>query len=109
MKGVPFHGGNAGSDPAGDANLLNKLWEFALSLEGSKGFDKERTSESAHLLGGLAGQNHPDDSALRLALRLGHRLGIYVGRQLVVRVPQQFLDGLDVFAIGFHQGSKTVP
>ena len=64
----PFHGGNAGSNPAGDANILKKLLRLTLSPEGSKGFDKEGTPHSAHLLGTLSRQNHSYD--VRLAPRL---------------------------------------
>ena len=48
---TPFQGGNAGSNPAGDANILKKLLRLALSPEGSKRFDKEGTADSVHLLG----------------------------------------------------------
>ena len=103
------HGGNAGSNPAGDANILKNLWELTLSLEGSKGFDKEKTPDSAHLVGGLLRQNHSHDSGLRLALRFGHRLDVDVGGDLVIRVTQEFLNGFDVFAIRLHECSEGMP
>jgi len=34
---TPFHGGNAGSNPAGDANILKKLFRLTVSPDGSKG------------------------------------------------------------------------
>ncbi len=82
----PFHGGNAGSNPAGDAIILKQLLGLTLSPEGSKGFDKEGTLRSVHLLGGLSPQYHPDDFGLRFPLRRGHRLCVNVGGYPVIGV-----------------------
>jgi hypothetical protein len=80
----PFHGGNAGSNPAGDANILKYLLRLTLSPGGSKGFDKEGTLNSVHLLDGLSRQNHSDDFGLCFALRRGHRLRVNVGGHTVI-------------------------
>src|SRR5271157_1607239 len=105
----PFHGGNAGSNPAGDANILKHLLRLTLSPEGSKGFDKEGTPDSAHLLGVFSRQNHSYDSCLSLALGFGHRLRVNVGGHLISGVAQQLLDGLDIFAVRLHECSEGVP
>jgi hypothetical protein len=37
----PFHGGNTGSNPVGDASKINGLLESGVFGEGLKGFDKK--------------------------------------------------------------------
>jgi hypothetical protein len=39
----PFHGGNTGSNPVGDANNLKDLLESGFFAEGLKGFDKKES------------------------------------------------------------------
>ncbi len=84
----PFHGGNTGSNPVGDANKLNHLLESGLFAEGLKGFDKKKSLPSPLLfLCLVAGhENHFDKLRLRCALHRSDGLCIGVGGHFVVRM-----------------------
>src|SRR5258708_36449577 len=68
--------------------------------EGLQGFVKA----SRPLFGAffLSSRKHPDNFALGCTFRGGHRLGVEIERDIAVRMANQFLDTLDVFAI-FNQ------
>ena len=84
----PFHGGNTGSNPVGDANNPNDLLESTLSAEGLKGFDKKKSLPRRLLFPCLLArhENHFDKLCLRCALRRSDSLGVRVCSDLVVRV-----------------------
>jgi hypothetical protein len=44
MAKGPFHGGNTGSNPVGDANKTKRLAKIRQNPEGLKGFDKQTPS-----------------------------------------------------------------
>jgi len=58
---------------------------------------------------GIVRHDQLRDSGLSAPLHRRNRLCVGVCCDFEGCVAQQLLDGLEVFAIGFHQGSKTVP
>jgi hypothetical protein len=50
----PFHGGNTGSNPVGDANKANHLAQIEQNSEGLKGFDKEKRHRYSSSFSALA-------------------------------------------------------
>jgi hypothetical protein len=84
----PFHGGNTGSNPVGDANKINDLSESGLFAEGLKGFDKKQSLARRLLFPRLLArqENHFHKFCLRSALHRSDGLCVRVGSHLVVRV-----------------------
>src|SRR6266567_1180619 len=65
----PFHGGNTGSNPVGDANKIKTLLESGLFAEGLKGFDKKNSPAWRVFVRLFARQkNHFDKLGLRCTL-----------------------------------------
>ena len=84
----PFHGGNTGSNPVGDANKINDLLESDLFAEGLKGFDKKNSLAGRLLFPCLLArhENHFDKLCLRCALHRSDGLCVRVGGHFVVRM-----------------------
>src|SRR5207253_316324 len=104
----PFHGGNTGSNPVGDANNPKSLQELALSNQGLFGSNKLLKSGRDRLWFGTVRHNQLGHSCLSAPLYRRNRLRVGVCCDFEGCVAQQLLDGLEVFAIGFHQGSEAV-
>ena len=105
----PFHGGNTGSNPVGDANIPKGLRETAFSNQGPFGSNKLLDGWRDGFRFGIVRHDQLGDSCLSASLHRRNRLCVGVCCDFEGCVAQQLLDGLEVFAIGFHQGSKTVP
>ena len=69
----PFHGGNTGSNPVGDANKTKHLAKISKITAGPK-----RSNKHLVLNWGLPGENEPCHFALCVALDIRHRLRIEV-------------------------------
>ena len=105
----PFHGGNTGSNPVGDANIPKDLQESALENQGPFGSNELLDCRRDRFRLGTVRHDQLRNLGLSVPLHRRDRLGVRVCCDFESCVTQQLLDGLEVFAVGFHQGSKTVP
>ena len=109
----PFHGGNTGSNPVGDANKIKHLRASLPKNMGSKRFNKDfRVPEPVELLFfpmRSAPHNLSHDAIVGTAFYLGHSLRVHIHGDLEVGVAKSLLNRLHIFTVGLHQGSEAVP
>ena len=108
----PFHGGNTGSNPVGDAKKTKDLRDSARKNVGLKRFDKDfRLRETRILLiipTPRRTHNLPNHSVTGVSLYLHYSLRIHVHRHLEVGVTERFLDRLHVLSVRLHQCAEAV-
>jgi hypothetical protein len=95
----PFHGGNTGSNPVGDANLPKDLRETAFSNQGPFGSNKLLDCRRDWFRFGAVRHDQLWQLLLERPLHWRNRLCVGVCCDFEGCVAQQLLDGLEVFAI----------
>src|SRR5215469_9116212 len=86
---APFHGGNTGSNPVGDAKYYQELRRKTRSRRDTKKIHSVRPDHTHHL-------------ALRSPLVRAKSLGIGVERHRRRRVTQQLLHSFDIFTVSLR-------